>query len=135
MSQDIHEALAGKKVLLVEDDNFFVDLVAQKLSAHCTFDSVGTGEDAMAKLQKEVPDIVLLDIMLPGGMDGFAVLEKMKADENLKKIPVIILSNLSRPADIERGMKLGAFRYLVKASIVPSDIVGHIVSVFGSPIK
>jgi CheY-like chemotaxis protein len=128
--------IAGKKVLLVEDDKFYVDLVARKLSnSNCTFSYDSSGDNALVSLQKNIPDVILLDIMLPGTIDGFGVLEKIKKDDKLKNIPVIILSNLSGPQDIERGMKLGAFRYLVKSSIVPSDIIKHIESVFISGVK
>lgn len=132
MTDTTHEKLAGKKVLLVEDDLFFTKLVDKKLSSsQCIFSHVGTGNDAVTFLKDHVPDVVLLDIMLPGGLDGFGVLKKMKEDDRLKNVPVIILSNLSSPADIERGMSLGAFRYLVKASITPNDILSHVASVFG----
>lgn len=132
MTDTIHETLAGKKVLLVEDDLFFTKLVDKKLSnSKCVFSHVGTGAEAITFLENNIPDVVLLDIMLPGGLDGFGVLKKMKEDERLKNVPVIILSNLSSPADIERGMSLGAFRYLVKASITPNDILSHLASVFG----
>lgn len=132
MTDTTHGKLEGKKVLLVEDDLFFTKLVDKKLSnSKCVFNHVGTGDEAVKFLHDNVPDVVLLDIMLPGGLDGFGVLKKMKEDEKLKNVPVIILSNLSSPADIERGMSLGAFRYLVKASITPNDIIGHLASVFG----
>src|ERR1700690_492685 len=113
MAENMNDKLAGKKVFLVEDDEFFVKLVAKKLDeSKCVFGSAGTGVEAMAYLQNNIPDVVILDLMLPGGLDGFGVLQKMKKDDRLKKIPVIILSNLSGPADIQKGMDLGAFRYL-----------------------
>ena len=121
----------GKKILLVEDDTFYANLISQKLAhAECHLSYVASGEDAIKQLEKEIPDVIVLDIILPGSMDGFAVLEKMRADDKFKNIPVIILSNLSRLQDIEKGMKLGAFRYLVKASVAPSEIVSNIASVF-----
>lgn len=61
-------------------------------------------------------------------MDGFAILEKIKADPDFKDIPVIILSNLSQPEDIEKGIRLGAFRYLTKALVTPTEIVESIES-------
>jgi len=128
--------IAGKKILLVEDDHLYVDLIARKLTnSKCTFLFVYSGEEAIDVIQKNTPDVILLDVMLPGSIDGFGVLEKIKKDDKFKDIPVIILSNLSGPKDIERGMNLGAFRYLVKSSIVPSDILGHLESVFISKVK
>jgi CheY-like chemotaxis protein len=128
--------IAGKKVLLIEDDEFYINVVSQKLiSAQCIFSFVTKGEDALPTMQKNIPDVVLLDMMLPGSMDGFALLEAIKKDDALKNVPIIILSNLSGPQDIERGMKLGAFRYLVKSSIIPNDILYYLESVFTSKIK
>lgn len=136
MIDKVDGQLAGKKVLLVEDDLFFTTLISDQLVAsQCDFNNVLTGDDAIKFLEKNTPDVILLDIMLPGTLDGFAVLKKMKDDERLKKIPVIILSNLSSPADIEKGMSLGAFRYLIKASMIPSEIIGHLASVFNIRIQ
>ena len=123
--------LAGKKVLLVEDDNFLSNMIAQKLgNSDCVFSHAASGEEALNMVQKDIPDAVLLDLLLPGAIDGFGVLEKLKANHGLKNIPVIVLSNLSRPQDMERVMKLGAFRYLIKASIVPDEIAGYLESAF-----
>lgn len=136
MTDKTNGQLAGKKVLLVEDDLFFTTLISKQLSAsHCDFHNVLTGDDAIKFLEKNTPDVILLDVMLPGSLDGFGVLKKMKDDERLKKIPVIVLSNLSSPTDIEKGMSLGAFRYLIKASMIPSEIIGHLASVFNIRIE
>ncbi len=123
------KVLNGKKILLVEDDNFLSNMIAQKLAdSGSIFLHAASGEEAVATLQRETPDVVLLDLLLPGSTDGFAVLEKMRANHNVKNIPVIVLSNLSRPQDIERAMTLGASRYLVKASVVPDEIVSFLES-------
>ncbi len=132
MIDQTHGQLAGKKVLLVEDDKFFTTLITKQLSnSKCVSSNVGTGDAAIEFLKTDIPDVILLDIMLPGSMDGFGVLKKIKEDEKYKNIPVIILSNLSSPTDIEKGMSLGAFRYLIKASMIPSEITSHLASVFG----
>jgi CheY-like chemotaxis protein len=126
----------GKKVFLVEDDKFFVDLVAKKLSSsNFLFACAYTGEDALAAIEKENPDIILLDVILPGKMTGFDVIEQIKKNDKLKNIPVIFLSNMSNPPDIDRGMKLGAFRYLVKSSVAPSDLVEQLESMLSSNTK
>jgi two-component system, chemotaxis family, sensor kinase CheA len=128
--------LDGKKVFVVEDDLFLAGMLTKRLSetGSLTMHAVN-GEEALKNLAKETPDILLLDLMLPGKVDGFGVLESIKKDERLKSIPVVILSNLNRPEDIDRGMRLGAFRYLVKASILPNEIVDHLSAALASTIK
>jgi len=116
---------------MVEDDKFYVGLIAQKLSdAKCIFSHVLSGDEALPALQKDIPDVLLLDIMLPGKVDGFGVLEEIRANEKTKNLPVIILSNLSDPQSIERGISLGALHYVVKSSIIPSEIIEYIESAF-----
>jgi len=121
--------LAGKKILSVEDDTFLSDVIGKKLSAKgAKMKYAQNGEDALKMIEEEKPDVVLLDILLPG-TDGFEVLEKIKASPSQKDIPVILFSNLSSKEDIEKGMKLGAARFLVKASVIPDEISGVISEV------
>lgn len=130
------EIVKGKKIFLVEDDKFLTKIIQTKLTQVGTvFNNCENGTDAISLIEKDIPDVILLDLMFPGGIDGFTVLEKIKSHSQLKNIPVIILSNLSEPAQIEKGMNLGAFRYIVKASIVPDEIVDHIESALVSGIK
>ena len=85
-------------------------------------------EDALALLEKETPDVILLDLVLPG-LSGFFILAKIKEQEKFKHTPVIILSNLGQEADKAKAQLLGAARYLVKANLSPKDIVGEILAV------
>jgi CheY-like chemotaxis protein len=127
--------IGGKKILLVEDDLFLTKIIAGKILAEgCLFLHADSGEKALSMLESEVPDVIFLDILFPGGMDGFEVLKQIKERENLNKVPVVILSNMGDPADVERGMSLGAFRYIVKASISPSEIIAHIESAVNSKL-
>lgn len=127
MIMDNKEWLSGKKILFVEDDIFFADMISTKLSTmDCVLFNAGNGEQALAILEKERPDLIILDLLLPGKMDGFSILENIKNNSNFKDTPVVILSNLGRAEDIERGMKLGAFRYLTKALVSPSEIVENL---------
>jgi CheY-like chemotaxis protein len=118
------------KILCVEDDMFLSSLIGKKLGElGATLFSADSGEKALEISRNEKPDIILLDILLPGGMDGFQILEKIKADESTKEIKVIILSNLSQKIDIEKGKRLGAARFLVKATVDLDEIVGEIKDV------
>lgn len=116
------------KVLIVEDDRFLSELIATKLEKEgFAITLAGDGEVALEKLQGEVPDIILLDIMLPG-MDGFEFLEKIKADKSAPsaKVPVLILSNFGQESKVEKGLALGANDYLVKANFTTAEIVDKI---------
>ncbi|KKQ77884.1 MAG: hypothetical protein A3A96_00655 [Candidatus Zambryskibacteria bacterium RIFCSPLOWO2_01_FULL_39_39] len=119
--------LASKKILFVEDDMFFANMISMKLGGlGCVLMNAINGEQAMSALEKDKPDLIILDLLLPGGMDGFAILEKIKGDTNLKNIPVVILSNLGRIEDVEKGIRLGAFRYLTKALVSPSEVIENL---------
>lgn len=113
-------------ILLVEDDNFLRDLIYQKLKRE-GFNVIEAidGEDGVKKTGEHKPHIILLDLILPG-MDGFEVLRDIHSNENSKKIPVIILSNLGQKDDIEKGMRFGAVDYLVKAHNTPGEIVDKV---------
>ena len=117
------------KILIVEDDKFLRELIAQKLTkeGYETFEAVD-GEDGIKKIKEEKPELVLLDLILPG-IDGFEVLSRMKEDPILSKIPVIILSNLGQKEDVERGLKLGAIDYLIKAHFTPGEIIEKIKAI------
>lgn len=121
-------SIAGKKVLWVEDDSFLGDILAAKLNAaQCTVLYAKDGEAALKLIETETPDIVLLDLVLPG-ISGFDVLEQLKKNDKTKNVPVIILSNLAQESDLERAKKLGAFKHFIKASIDPVNIIREISS-------
>jgi len=120
-----------QKILVIEDDTFLRELIVQKLlkEGYEIVEAVD-GEDGIKKVTEEKPDIILLDIILPG-IDGFEVLKKIKEDEKVQDIPVIILSNLGQQDDIDKGIKLGAKDYLIKAEFTPGEIVEKVRSVLG----
>jgi DNA-binding response OmpR family regulator len=112
-----------KKILIIEDDKFLRELIAGKLErgGYETSEALD-GEDGFKKVKEEKPDLVLLDLILPG-IDGFEVLSKIKEDVSLAQIPVIILSNLGQKEDVDKGLKLGAADYLIKAHFTPGEII------------
>ena len=119
-------------IVWIEDDNFLGSLISKKLSSEgYSVDYVNTGEDAIAKVKENRPDLVLADIMLPG-MDGFEVLKQIKSEQELQDIPVILFSNLSQEEDISKGLNLGAESFLVKSNVVPDQIVSKIKEVLQS---
>jgi len=119
----------AKKILIVEDDKFLRELIAQKLikEGYNIVEAVD-GEKGIKSVKEEKPDLILLDLILPG-IDGFEVLAKIKEDPVLSQIPVIILSNLGQKDDIERGLKIGAVDYLIKAHFTPGEIIEKVKAV------
>lgn len=113
----------SKKVLIVEDEKLLRDLLTFKLQAE-GFDvsSAIEGNEALLKIEKDLPQLVLLDLILPG-LDGFEVLKKIRENPVTAKIPVIIVSNLGQKEEIDRGLLLGANDYIVKTNFTPQHIV------------
>jgi CheY-like chemotaxis protein len=119
---------AGKKILWVEDDKFLGSILFKKFEAsgHTVLPATN-GDEAFAILEKQTPDIIILDILLPG-LNGFDILQKIKGMEKFRDIPVIMLSNLSKPTDIERAQMLGAQKFLVKVTVSINEIIKEVDS-------
>jgi DNA-binding response OmpR family regulator len=114
------------KILIVEDDRFLRELIARKLKNEgYEVSEAVDGEEGLKRIKEEKPDLILLDLILPG-IDGFEVLVKAKEDPTTAQIPVIILSNLGQREEIEKGLKLGAIDYLIKAHFTPGEIIEKI---------
>lgn len=119
-----------KSVLLIEDDPFIADIYLTKLKeSGFEVDFAEDGEKGLKKIQEKKPDILLLDIVLPN-INGWELLRKIKQDEKLKDIKVIILSNLEQKPEIEKGLNLGADKYLIKSHYTPSDVIVEIKKIF-----
>lgn len=117
------ETLQQIKLLIVEDDKFLRDLATQKLiqenfAVHAAVD----GEQGIAIAEKELPQVVLLDILLPG-IDGFEVLKRIRANPALKDTRVIMLSNFGQREDVEKALSSGADQFLVKANFTLDEII------------
>lgn len=103
------------KIAVVEDDRsiqMVLELVFSRM-AKCQVVVASNGIEGLATIQKEKPDVVLLDLMMPG-MDGFEVCQRVKADPAIRHIPIIFLTAQPQPAAVARAMALGAAGYLVK---------------------
>ncbi|MEA2638155.1 MAG: two-component system, OmpR family, alkaline phosphatase synthesis response regulator PhoP [Chloroflexota bacterium] len=110
------------KVLLIEDDEFAAEMYRLRLVADGYTVVVGQdGEEGLRMATDESPDFIYLDLRLPG-LDGFEVLERLRSDPTTRHIPVIILSNYGEPELRERGLKLGALEFLVKADTTPAQL-------------
>jgi DNA-binding response OmpR family regulator len=117
---------AKKKLLWVEDDKLIGSILARKLnSSGFELFHAKSGDEALEGLKTFTPDAAVLDLVLPG-MSGFDILQKIKQDDRFKKLPAMILSNLSKQSDIERAKALGAQKFLVKASVSLDQIVEEV---------
>jgi CheY-like chemotaxis protein len=106
--------MSKPKVLIVDDEPFNVEVLEQALDGtDYQVLTASSGQEAWTKIQGGQPDLVLLDLMMPG-MDGFAVLAKVKEDSMLRDIPIIIVSAEHDSKSVVRGIKQGAEDYLTK---------------------
>ncbi|MEK7202753.1 MAG: response regulator [Patescibacteria group bacterium] len=111
------------KILLIEDDIFLRKVFSDKLRIEgFNVDMALDGADGLLKIKNLRPNLVLLDLIMPK-KNGFEVLEEMKMDNELKKIPVIVLSNLGQDSDVEKVKLLGAADYLIKANFSMKEII------------
>ncbi len=120
------------KILFVEDDMAFFNLCAMELKMK-GFDvvHVSEGTSAIGKIRDEKPDLVLLDIVLPG-MNGLDILKELKESEDLKNIKVAMLTNFGMDDNVNRAMELGADDYFMKYNIVLSELPDKISTILGS---
>lgn len=115
-----------KKVLIVEDDSFLQGLASSKLEKegfHVT--SASSSEEATKALDESTPDIILLDLVLPG-TDGFSILKKLREGIKTKETPVIVFSNLSEVADVTKAKEAGATEYMVKSNFTLDELAEKI---------
>ena len=121
---------AKRKVLIIEDDKFLLKLYSDKLR-RAKFEVIKavSGEEGLTKIINMKPDLVVLDLVLPG-VSGFDILNDIKLRAKTKNIPVVILTNLGQESDIKRGLELGAVDYLFKANFsinkLPSIVRKHL---------
>jgi DNA-binding response OmpR family regulator len=121
-----HDTSGKPKVLVVEDDTFLAGMYLTKLSLEgFEVELASDGREGLKKAKEWLPDVILLDIVLPV-MDGFGVLENVKKDSSTRDIPVMLLTNLGQRNDVERGLSLGAADYLIKAHFMPSEVIEKI---------
>ena len=114
------------KILIVEDDPFLAEMYLTKLSQEKFEVELATdGKEALKKAEVVMPDVMLLDIVLPK-MDGFEVIEKMKKNPALRNIKIVALTNLGQKEEVERGLELGVADYIVKAHFTPTEVINKV---------
>ncbi|MSU55629.1 MAG: response regulator [Candidatus Taylorbacteria bacterium] len=116
----------NKKILIIEDDVFLGDVLFQKLKNEA-YDVLlaRDGAEGLSKISEFMPDLILLDIILPT-MNGYEILESKFKNEIIKNIPVIVISNSGQPVEISRILSLGVREYLVKAQFDPEEVLSKV---------
>jgi CheY-like chemotaxis protein len=115
--------LQGKKIIIVEDNTFLSNVIAQKLTIQGAQALTYTnGLEGLAAIRTEKPDLVLLDILMPI-MNGYEVLQVLHTEGIIFDVPVIVISNSGQPVEIERIKALGVREYLIKADFEPDDVL------------
>lgn len=115
-----------KKILIIEDDSFLLELEAGKLKNEgYEIITASSGEEGLLKINEPNIEIILLDLILPN-FDGFEILKKLKETDELKHIPVIVFSNLSEEKDILKSKELGASNFMVKSNFTLDELVKQI---------
>lgn len=110
-------------ILIVEDEEFLIQALKDNLVAeNYSVDVAKDGEEAVEKIGKKKPDIVLLDLLMPK-KDGFYVLEEVKKNPEWKLIPIIVLSNLGGDAEIKKALEMGADDYFVKSQHPIEEVI------------
>lgn len=114
--------MSDKKILVVEDDSMISTMYKTKLEQSGY--QVLVAADGAAALEMAVdhkPDLIFLDIILPQ-LDGFSVLQELRANPKFKELPIILLTNLGTSEDKDKGNQFGATDYLVKANLTPREV-------------
>lgn len=121
----------GKIILLVDDDLTLLEMYGDRLKTE-GYDIVQAtnGEEALKKVREVKPMLVILDVMMPK-VNGFDVLKNLRADQEFKDLPVIILTALIQDVDRIQGKKLGATDYIVKSETMPGEVIAKIKKALG----
>jgi len=121
----------AKKILLIEDEKIMIDLLSKKLIQEGYEVAVAeNGQDGLRMIKESKPNLILLDVIMPR-MGGFEVMEEINKDEELKKIPIIIVSNSGQPVELDRAKKLGAKDWLIKTEFNPQEVIDKIKKQIG----
>jgi len=120
-----------KTILFIEDEMSLQKSLASRLKDE-GFEMISAldGEIGLREAREKMPDLIILDLVLPK-KDGFEALKELKSDAGLAPIPVIVLTNLEGSQDVERALSLGAFTYLVKANYSLDDMIEKIKQALG----
>lgn len=121
----------AKKILIIEDEEIIYNLLQKKLTEGGNQILIAKdGVEGMEKMKEAKPDLILLDIIMPR-KGGFEVMEEMRRDENLKDIPIIVISNSGQPVELDRAKELGAKDWLIKTEFDPQEVLEKVKKQIG----
>jgi len=122
-----------RKILIIEDEKFLLEIYQSRFEkeGYQVFAAIN-GLAGLKLAQKEKPDLIILDILMPG-MDGYEVIKKLKENNQTKEITILVLSNLGQREEINQGLKLGANDYIIKTDLTPSELVNKVEGMFKAP--
>ena len=121
----------AQKILIIEDEEIVLDLLQRKLTQEGYRVSIAKdGEEGLRKMKEVKPDLILLDIVMPK-MGGLEVMEEMGKEPDLKKIPVIIISNSGEPVELDKAKKLGVKDWLIKTEFDPREVLEKVKEQLG----
>ncbi len=117
------------KVLIVDDDKFLLQMYAMKFthSGHEVVTAM-SGNDALEKLKDYTPEIIVMDVVMPG-MDGMELLATLHKENIAPEAVYVMLTNQSSPTDIEKAKTIGMHGYIVKATTIPSEVVEEVIKI------
>lgn len=118
-----------KKILIAEDDKFLQNVYSVKFTkAGYKVFMASNGNEALKLIEQNAPDLILLDLVMPG-KDGFSFLEDYSKNSKMNKIPVIVTSNLGQQEDIDKALKLGAKDYVIKSDMALSGLLEKVANI------
>lgn len=130
-SDFVYNIIMEKKILIIEDEEILADLLLKKLTREGYEVVVARdGEEGMEKMREMVPDLVLLDIVMPK-KGGFEVIEEMGRNKKIRDIPVIIISNSGQSIELEKAKRLGVKDWLVKTEFDPQEVLNKVFNQIG----
>ncbi len=120
-----------KKILIIEDEEILLELLQKKLIQEGYEVTIAKdGVEGLEKVKEQVPDVILLDIIMPK-MGGFEVMKELQKEEKFSSIPIIIISNSGQPVELDLAQKLGARDWLIKTDFDPQEVIDKVIKQIG----
>ncbi len=121
----------AKKILIIEDEEILLNLLQKKLIQEGYAVTIAKdGVEGIEEIKKEIPDLILLDIIMPR-MGGFEVMKELQKDSSFSKIPIVIISNSGQPVELDLAQKLGARDWLIKTDFDPQEVLDKVTKQIG----
>ncbi len=121
----------AKKILIIEDEEILLGLLEKRLiQEEYQVRVAKDGIEGLEKIEEEIPDLILLDVVMPR-MGGFEVMKELQKKKEFSKIPIIIISNSGQPVELDLAQKLGAKDWLIKTDFEPQEVIEKVINQIG----